>query len=115
MKDLKLLFLSLLAVAAFILTGGLAQAGSSKEAIDPVKTCGGARRQTSSRLISCGMLTHITLILAMRTVWQTCLPMMAATSCCTTIVRPKHWIRWVTAPTALQTEKVEKLAEGAPP
>jgi hypothetical protein len=40
MKDLKLLFLSLLAVAAFILTGGLAQAGSSKEAIDPVKTCG---------------------------------------------------------------------------
>jgi hypothetical protein len=40
MKDLKLLFLSLLAVAAFVLTGGLAQAGSSKEAIDPVKTCG---------------------------------------------------------------------------
>ncbi len=40
MKDLKLLFLSLLAVAAFVLTSGLARAGGHQAPINPVKTCG---------------------------------------------------------------------------
>ncbi len=40
MKDQKLLFLSFLTVAAFVLTGGLALAGGANTPIDPVKTCG---------------------------------------------------------------------------
>ena len=40
MKNLRLVFLSLLAVAAFVLTGGLARAGGPPAPINPVKTCG---------------------------------------------------------------------------
>src|ERR1700680_5256839 len=40
MKDLRLLFLSLLTVAAFVFTGGRALAGGANASLDPFKTCG---------------------------------------------------------------------------
>ena len=86
MKDQKLLFLSFLTVAAFVLTGGLALAGGANTPIDPVKTCGVGPTGTSSRSISCGTHMRTILMLATRRVSQTCLPMAAATSYCTTIV-----------------------------